>query len=1182
MTDQEIVIKIRAETKELSAALKKSTRELQRMQKQMAKMEKANKAVEQTNRSFATLATHIGKIVSIYATFDVLANLVTTTANFEQAMKEVGVVAGASAAELGILTDKARELGATTQYTATEVSKAMKQMAMSGLSVQQIYQGIGPVLNLAAAGMTTLEKAAEVAMTTMHGFGLTAADMGDISDALAKGVTNSATTIDDLGAAIAKVAPVARQYNVSMQETIALLGTLADAGLRGAMAGTQLKIVLSRLAGNNEAQKYIKELGIKIYDATGKLLPFQQQLKNVKKAFEDLHNVEQANLYASRIFGEEGKSAALLLLDSLNKVSKKLAEINKAMRDDFAGTAAKEMMDSLSGDFKTLKSTLESVALTIGKTLIPALREALQSFTEFLRSIDPSALESFGSTLGTLAKVLFGIVETVLKLATTFDQLQLELPGLGALVNSVAKVMFALWAGMKVGRIVLVGLVDSAVNVAKALGSLGAVLSGPLTLALIGIITLFMSAISYLDEYDRRSEAAAKATQKLADRLQMQGETIVALREEYEQYGAISLKHQEQTSKAIKDNIKWIKRQITVLEKRGNLTEAETIQLRAYKKALKDEKELLAEIGKMKTFDDQAKAAERLAGGIKLPEKELQKLQAAVDKFYDSYKAGMEKAASAINSLRAREAQLLTDLRKLAQARVKIEQDAQNARIDISRRAADAIFKASVDGLGEAEKALRESVHNYDSAMQEMARAQSALSKGRYDNVKKFAGEYISYLENLSRKEYDLLARQKGWHTDYTTFVTREVTKARDLYIKAIDEEERKAKEANALKIKMKRIELEAVRLQIKSTYDLMRALNKLYENTKGKTLFDEEELKKAKAQADKMIKDFDNQLKKLKVNVKLDKAKAQLKAFGGDIKQLGDKEAVEIKARPDVRQMEQATLAAVQQAKKTANKDTQPIKLPISVDKAEFDRLYKNLVDLYSQKAQGIDVELKLDKAEQEMRDFISQFEDDPLNVDISMEKLKNHIEEALSEIKGETVILDFDADISKVKTKQNEIKRPTQNIHHVKPDAKQAMAVIRELEKTTYSTHIIRVKTVREAAEGGYIPKYANGGFTGKVPGYDPTDSDKFWARLTGGEYVIPRAATDAIIRQKGMQFLESLRFGKVPAYAEGGYVGKAPQTSSLQPINLHIGGNTFPTMADRDIAEALRRYIETEGGL
>lgn len=220
---------------------------------------------------------------------------------------------------------------------------------------------------------------------------------------------------------------------------------------------------------------------------------------------------------------------------------------------------------------------------------------------------------------------------------------------------------------------------------------------------------------------------------------------------------------------------------------------------------------------------------------------------------------------------------------------------------------------------------------------------------------------------------------------------------------------------------------------------------------------------------------------------------------------------------------------------------------------------------------------------------------EDVTIDVEVNADGLNKDVENAKKNISDSSITVGVDADTSSAEAKIGTLKKPTGSQHTVKPDASRALATIDTLKRPTSSVHTIYERVVPARANGGPIPykplqRLAIGGtFTGsgRVPGYDPTDSDKVNAKLTGGEFVVKREAVKAI-GLKALYDINNMRLKipQLPRFATGGLVGSTTSSTvtaqQLTPINLNIGGQSFGVMSDRDVAEALQRYFGSEGGL
>ena len=1006
MTDTEIVFKIRAETDQLSLKLKKAEAEIKRLQKQMLKTKDVTKAVDQTTRSFATLATHIAKIVAIYATFEGLSTAVQAMGDFEQKMKEVGVVSGATADEFVSLTEKAKSLGESTQFSATQVAEAMKQMAMSGMKVNDIYVSIDDVLSLAAATMTDLGDSAQIVTTIMNTYHLQATDVNDVTDALAKTTTNSATTLEELGRAFAKVGPVANQLGTSVEETAAMLGVLADNGRRGAEAGTQLKIVMERLASNREAKKGLDAIGVSAYDATGKLKSMTQIMAEVKEGLKNLHNTAEANQIASVIFGEEAKSSAIALMDNLDKVDTKLKEIQLAMQNDFAGSAAKEMMDTLSGSWKKFKSALEGVALTIGENLIPALRDAIDDFTEFLGALDPEVLRGFGSALGDLAKSLEKAIEFVLDFTAKVITFAEDFPGATAAVGNFVGAVAALLTLKSVSSF-LTGTLGPAV---EYLGRTFTVIAGMVAAGgplMIGLAAL-AAILGTLYTRQQLLNASFKDAERVMGKMSTQYGNVIdilqTVQDEVNKYGAAQKGTVEKAKKAIESLLPAYKKEIDALEKRYDLNEAQKEELNSLRSEYAQLQLRLEKLGKLKTFEKLAEGTKALSDGIQLTKEQLEEAQKVSDKFYDAYAAGIGKANSALDTLVQREISLKIKIGELAQNRVKIEENAAAARLDVNKSINDQIFNLYLSGMSKYDKLVAAGTHKEQTMREAEFNFEKALTNGRIDLAKKYAGEYANVISTLSEKEFFAIAQGEDRHKTFTQYKIELLNKARDLQIKAINAEEGAAKKATDEKLALAKKQLEAVEVQIKATKILISVMENLYDSFAHRHLFDADAAKSDIDKIKDMTADLNGDMKNLGIGIKTDAAILKAKEAGADISKIitevGSKG--EIKPKIDVNSVVDSMVSASKKAVVKTNEELDKVlfKLKFIPDKEKFDAKVQELIELTRKKKAGLPVEAELEDAEKALQHFVEEAEKDEITVDYNMKTLNEYIEESANKL--------------------------------------------------------------------------------------------------------------------------------------------------------------------------------------
>ena len=310
---------------------------------------------------------NIGKSLSTNLTAPLLAigtGAVMAAANFEKSMNKVRAVTKGTAADFKAMDSQAKELGRTTQFSASQAADAMSFLGMAGLDAKEVMAAMPATLNLAAAGNLELATAADIASNVMSGFGAEAKDLGQFVDVLAAGFTNSNTDLNQLGEAMANAAPVASGFGVSIEETTAAIGLLSNAGIQGGAAGTSLKNILVKLDEQSQS------LGLSIYDAAGNMIPLSDQLAQL----------ESKGLTTSEIMGNFGKIAGPGLLALMKEGSSGLSDLTDTLEDS-GGTAKKvadEQLKGFTGAMTKLKSATNNLGIEFGKVLLPALQKMIK------------------------------------------------------------------------------------------------------------------------------------------------------------------------------------------------------------------------------------------------------------------------------------------------------------------------------------------------------------------------------------------------------------------------------------------------------------------------------------------------------------------------------------------------------------------------------------------------------------------------------------------------------------------------------------------------------------------------------------------------------------------------------------------------------------------------------------
>lgn len=340
-----------------------------------------------------------------------LGKTITTAANFESAMSRVAALSGASDAELQKLTQTARDLGASTSFSASQAAEGMQYLAMAGFKTNDVIAAMPGLLDLAASGQMDLGAAADITSNIMSGFGIAAQDAGRVADVLAKASTNANTDVAQLGEAMVYLAPVSKSLGWSLEEATAAVMAMSDAGIQGAQAGAAFSTSMGRLAKpTGEMEKTMKKLKIEIFDANGKMKSMPGVIKELEKATRGMTD-QQKSATLTTIFGAEAYKHWAVLID---KSSDALAS-NTDMLKKSAGTAkeiAAKQLDNLKGKIVILQSSIESASITIGHALIPAIdaiASGVQGAVDWFNNLDEGTQQMI-ATGAALTVGIMGIV----------------------------------------------------------------------------------------------------------------------------------------------------------------------------------------------------------------------------------------------------------------------------------------------------------------------------------------------------------------------------------------------------------------------------------------------------------------------------------------------------------------------------------------------------------------------------------------------------------------------------------------------------------------------------------------------------------------------------------------------------------------------------------------------------
>ncbi len=345
-----------------------------KLKTQYAELEKRTKdlegATKRNSKSLGGMVAALGlTTAALYATSRAISSTVRVGANFQKTMSNVAAISGATGSDLAALEKNAKDLGASTAFTASQVGELQTEFAKLGFTSKEIQGVTKDTLALAAASGSDLATSAMVAGQTLRAFGLDVSETSRVTDTMAASFSRSALDMEKFSFSMQYVAPIARQVGIDVESTTAMLGTLANAGIDGSMAGTALRKILLELG--NESSKVGKKLGFSV-----------ESSEDLERALKRLNEMGLGTTEMSDLVGQRAVSAFGILLNGVGTTNQ--------LADGFknAGGTAQEMadvqLDNLSGKATILGSAMEGLGLSIFEHFSPSLEDAVEGMTSLV------------------------------------------------------------------------------------------------------------------------------------------------------------------------------------------------------------------------------------------------------------------------------------------------------------------------------------------------------------------------------------------------------------------------------------------------------------------------------------------------------------------------------------------------------------------------------------------------------------------------------------------------------------------------------------------------------------------------------------------------------------------------------------------------------------------------------
>lgn len=411
-----------------------------------------------------SVMTGAGKTLTTAVTAPVVAlgtAAVKTTSNFDKSMSKVQALSGATAKDFQILRQKAKDMGATTRYSASEAADALGYMALAGWDTNQMVSGLDGVLNLAAASDMDLAQASDMVTDYLSAFGLEAKDATKMADQMAYAQAHSNTSTQQLGDAFGNCAATMASGGQTMETTTALLEAMANQGTKGSEAGTQLSAVMRDLTNKMEdGAIQIGETSIAVQDQNGNFRSLIDIMADVKSATNGMGTAERAAALSSVFTAHSIKGVNQILNEGVDTV----ADYEDALHncDGTAKEMADTLLNNLSGQLTILKSALEGLAIQIGDILMPYIKKFVSWVQQLVEKFSKLSKEEkeqivkiaaiaaiIGPLLLVVGKLLTGLatmIKTFSILKSSFIALKAGFSGLSAAIGAVSAPVIAVIA----------------------------------------------------------------------------------------------------------------------------------------------------------------------------------------------------------------------------------------------------------------------------------------------------------------------------------------------------------------------------------------------------------------------------------------------------------------------------------------------------------------------------------------------------------------------------------------------------------------------------------------------------------------------------------------------------------------------------------------------------------------
>lgn len=534
--------------REVQSELRATTTEVQELNAMLYEvpLERVSEKLRGIGEGFQTLGDAMQPLSTAMIGLGTVAG--KTAMDFEDAMAKVQATSGVSAEELEILEQKARQIGSTTQLSATQGAEALLLLAQAGYDTEQSLTMVDAVVNLAIANEMDLARATEIVTASMNAYGWELDRTQELTDILSAVSRASSTDVGEIGEAFRTVAPTANALGFEVADVSMVLGLMANNAIHGAEAGNGLKSILSSLVKPTEnGAKALKELGVEVADSQGNMKDLDEIIVGLQEAFKRLSEEEQAQI-ATTLVGKMQMSKFLAIVnsggDDVDKLSEAISNctgLTEEMRDTMENTSG--------GAWREFQSTMEETAIIVGDKLLPHFVNVLEKISDLaikfgeLDETTQSTILKFGAFLAVLSPISSGI-GTLFNGLSSITGIMAKVGGAVGGASTATQAFSASLGGLgatATGTFASLSAGLSATAMAIAPWLLGGAIVTGLGLGIAYIVTNYDTLrdkiLGISEEWDYGNSLMEKATENFADEVSKKFEMIKGDIESFEQDG---------------------------------------------------------------------------------------------------------------------------------------------------------------------------------------------------------------------------------------------------------------------------------------------------------------------------------------------------------------------------------------------------------------------------------------------------------------------------------------------------------------------------------------------------------------------------------------------------------------------------------------------------------------------